>query len=228
MKRKAQKIAELQKDLLCWFEINKRTFPWRKKSMNSYQYVIAETLLQRTKAETIAKFYPGFIKRFPNWQSIDSTSQESIAEFLKPIGLYKQRSARMKKLAYEMVLLNGKFPKERSELEKLPFLGQYIVNAILLFIHKQSEPLLDVNMSRVLERIFEKRKLVDIRYDSFLQKLAYDFVNHEKAKELNWAILDFAAITCKSHNPSCKTCLFNSRCNYAKNLRSIMSTSSVR
>lgn len=218
MKKRAQKVAEIQKELLKWFKVNKRIFPWRNKPMNSYRYVIAETLLQRTKAETIAKFYPNFIQRFPNWQSIDSTSQESIAVFLKPIGLYNQRSGRMKKLAYEMVLLNGELPEEKKELEKIPFFGQYIVNAILLFVHKIPAPLLDVNMSRVLERNFGKRKLADIRHDSYLQKLAQDFVNHENAKELNWAILDFAALVCKP-KPLCENCPLKSNCLYFENFK---------
>ena len=215
MKSQLEKIKKLQKGLLVWFALNQRSFPWRRKRMSKYQYIIAETLLQRTKAETIAKFYPGFIKKYPDWKSIDSATQREIAVSLKPIGLYKQRSARLKKLAYEMVLLKGKVPKDKRELEKISFFGQYIINAILLFIHKRPAPLIDVNMSRVLERFFGERKLADIRYDPYLQKLAYNFVNHEMAKELNWAILDFAALVCKT-KPLCEECPVNKNCLYFK------------
>ena len=48
-------------------------------------------------------------------------------------------------------------------------------------------------MSRVLERFFGKRKLSDIRYDPYLQKLSAIIVEHHKTKEINWAILDFAS-----------------------------------
>jgi A/G-specific adenine glycosylase len=81
--------------------------------MNTYRYIIAETLLQRTKAETVAKFYPGFIERFPNWEAINSTHQRTISSYLKPIGLYKQRAARLKKLAKEMVILKGRLPNRK-------------------------------------------------------------------------------------------------------------------
>lgn len=50
---------------------------------------------------------------------------------LTPIGLYKQRAALIKKLAKEMVRLEGNFPSTKEEIEKLPFAGQYITNAIL-------------------------------------------------------------------------------------------------
>lgn len=213
MKKRTQKIVELQKELLNWFEVHQRKFPWRTKSMTAYRYIIAETLLQRTKAETVAKFYPRFVSKFPNWESIDSTNQKSVAAFLKPIGLYKQRSARLKKLSREMILLKGKLPKEKNELEKISFFGQYIVNAILLFVFHKPAPLLDVNMSRVLERYFGKRKLADIRYDPYLQKLAHDFVNHQEAKKINWAILDFAALVCKP-KPNCENCPVKMNCKY--------------
>ena len=217
MNRK-QKIKFVQDELLKWYEVNQRKFPWRKKSMNAYRYIISETLLQRTKAETIAKFYPEFIKTYPNWESLNRTHQKTIAKDLKPIGLYKQRSSRLKGLAKEMVRINGRLPKERSELEKIPFFGQYIVNAVMLFIHKQPAPLLDVNMARVLERVFGPRKLSDIRYDPYLQKLSQDYINHNLPNELNWAVLDFAAMVCKPLKPLCFDCRLRYKCYYFKDL----------
>ena len=42
----------------------------------------------------------------------------------------------------------------------------------MLLCHNQPFPMIDVNMARVLERYFGTRKLVDIRYDNYLQSLA--------------------------------------------------------
>ncbi len=82
-------------------------------------------------------------------------------------------------------------------------MGQYITNAFELYILKKQSPLLDINMARLLERFFGKRQLVDIRHDPYLQTLAYRVVNIENSKELNWAILDFAALICKRNKPLC-------------------------
>ena len=208
---RSHKITFLQNELLKWANIQQRKFPWRQQNLSSYQYIIAEILLQRTKADTIKDFYPIFILRYPTWESIANTSQADIAQFLRPIGLYNQRSMRLKKLAHEMLLLNSIIPKERKDIEKLSFMGQYIVNAILLFIHNIPAPLLDVNMARILERYFGKRKLADIRYDNYLQELAHDMVNHPNTKNLNYAVLDFAAIVCKP-KPNCSDCPLSSEC----------------
>lgn len=209
-----EEIRFIQGKLLKWFDVNGRSFPWRKKSLSQYQVIISEVLLQRTKAETVAKFYPAFIKTYPNWVSLEKAGIEEIGVFLKPVGLYRQRSKRLHDLAKEMVKRKGKLPRERQELEQIPFLGQYIANAIELQIFKQPSPLLDVNMARVLERYFGERKMADIRYDPYLQDLAKRFVDHTRTKELNWAILDFAALVCKANKPLCNICPLKSKCLY--------------
>lgn len=205
-------ISKFQQTLLKWYNTGGRHFPWRNKRLTHYQIIIAETLLQRTKAETVSKFYSQFIKDFPNWTSLAQADTAEIEQYLKPIGLYRQRAKRLKSLALEMVKRKGKLPRDRAELESIPFMGQYIANAVELIIYKQPSPLIDVNMARLLERYFGKRKMADIRYDPYLQKLSYIIVKHSKAKEINWAILDFAAIICKANNPHCIICPLRQNC----------------
>lgn len=219
MKRDLSKknINFFQGQLLEWYRHNGRTFPWRKKGLTNYDYVIAEVLLQRTKAETVSKFYTQFLNDFPNWKSLADADVTIIEKYLMPIGLYRQRSKRLKSLAEEMVKRNGKLPREREELEQIPFLGQYIANAIELVIFGEPSPLIDVNMARVLERYFGTRKLADIRYDPYLQQLGYKIVQHDKAKDINWAILDFAALVCKARKPLCNICPLNIKCKYLTN-----------
>jgi A/G-specific adenine glycosylase len=209
-----KKIEFFQHTILEWYHANGRKFYWRKKGLSNYQLVIAEVLLQRTKAETVAAFYPSFIAEFPNWKSLAEARLKKIAKHLKPIGLYTQRSVRLRNLAIEMVKRNGRLPKDREELESIPFMGQYIANAVELVIFDQASPLIDVNMSRVLERFFGSRKLADIRYDPYLQALSYKIVEHESPKEMNWAILDFAAIICKANNPIHDTCPLKQYCKF--------------
>lgn len=150
-------IEEFRSNLLEWYRANGRNFLWRKKSNPIYQKVIAEVLLQRSRAETIAAFYPVFVTRFPSWASLASSTEEEIGEFLKPVGLWRRRASSILKLAAEMRRRNGKFPRTREEIESLPGVGQYIANAVLMFAHGEPQPLLDVNMARVLERYFRPR-----------------------------------------------------------------------
>lgn len=209
-----KEIKYLQEKLLAWYKASGRHFPWRNKSISNYQKVIAEVLLQRTKAETVAKFYKQFIIDYPRWKSLVEADVKDIEEYLKPIGLYRQRSVRLQNLAKEMLKRNGRLPQDRADLESIPFMGQYIANAVELIVFNQTSPLVDVNMARVIERYFGPRKMADIRYDPYLQDLAYRVVNHKEAKYINWAILDFATLVCTARSPKCEGCIFNKNCFY--------------
>jgi A/G-specific adenine glycosylase len=206
IQEKKEKIKWLQKYLLKWYAVSGRHFPWRNKSITNYQAVIAEVLLQRTKAETVAKFYLQFIKDYPNWKSLADAKLKDLERYLMPVGLYRQRAKRLQNLAVEMVKRNGRLPQNREELESIPFMGQYIANAVELVVFNKPSPLIDVNMARVLERFFGPRKMADIRYDPELQELAYMLVKHKEAKIINWAVLDYAALVCKPGIIKCKDC----------------------
>lgn len=207
-------IEHFQNKILEWFKENGRHFPWRNSSATNYEKIISEVLLQRTKAETVAKFFPVFIKKYPSWRQLGNASESELNEILKPLGLYNQRGHRLYKLAQKMKKRNGIFPESRYMVEKFPMMGQYITNAYELFILNKPAPLLDVNMARVIERYFGPRKLADIRYDPYLQELSKIIVDHQKSKEINWSILDFAAIVCKKQTPICNNCKLKTSCNY--------------
>ena len=207
-------INEFQSKLLAWFTVHGRVLPWREPGLSDYELFIAEVLLQRTKAENVANYYPRFLATFPSWESLANIDSELLEEYLRPLGLAAQRTPRIKALAAEMVARHGKIPRDRADLETIPLVGQYIANAIEQVIFNQPSPLLDVNMARLLERYFGPRKLADIRYDPYLQELARRVVAHPQAKHLNWAVLDFAALVCKALRPSCPGCPLNRNCLY--------------
>lgn len=207
-----RKLTNFRFKLLRWFKDHGRRFPWRKASLSNYKYVISEILLQRTRAETVARFFPSFIDEFPSWKQLDSSSVVRLQLYLQPIGLWRRRASSIQAFSKAMVKTNGRLPKTRKEIEALPGVGQYITNAILLLCHGEAQPLLDGNMARVLERVFGPRKLADIRYDPYLQKLSWKVVQCKKSKELNWAILDLAASVCLQRKPRCSICPLESMC----------------
>src|SRR5690349_20688713 len=88
------KVHHLRQSLLSWWGRSQRKFPWRKKSASRYQQIVSEVLLQRTRAETVAAYWPSFLSRFPSWRSLAETSTNQIEAALKPIGLAKQRAPR--------------------------------------------------------------------------------------------------------------------------------------
>ena len=205
--------------MLNWYRQHGRRFPWRKRSASNYKKIIAEVLLQRTRAETVAKFFPTFIARYPSWSQLATANEKELITLIRPVGLWRRRSKSLINLARELAKRNGRFPRDREQIEALPGVGQYIANSIMLLCHNRPQPFLDTNMARVLERYFGPRKLSDIRYDPYLQRLARMVVDCPDAIALNWAILDFAARTCSIRIPKCGQCALASECRFAKESR---------
>lgn len=213
----AIRLRGLIKNLDSWYTHHGREFPWRTPEASVFELVVTEILVQRTRAETVAKLYQQFFNRYRSWTDLQESSLCELEEMLKPIGLWKRRAKAMKDLAQALKKTGYFFPSSRSEIERLPAVGQYVANAIELFLHGRSRPLLDTNMSRVLERYFRKRDLADIRHDPWLQSIARALI--EKAPNpsiLNWAVLDLGAMICKPSNPSCNSCPLWKGCNYRK------------
>ncbi|WP_109792733.1 hypothetical protein [Minwuia thermotolerans] len=208
------KITRLRSNLLRWYATNGRDFPWRRDSTSVFERICVEVLLQRTRAETVSSMYGTFFGRFRSWEEIAGARIDELEEQFKPIGLWRRRARSMHGLATYAADHRGIFPSTETGLAKVPAVGQYVANAILLFQHGRRRPLLDVNMARVLERHVRPRRLADIRHDPWLQAAARWLVRDGDPAIVNWATLDFASTTCKPRNPACPGCTVSRTCQF--------------
>ncbi|MEX0596259.1 MAG: hypothetical protein WD512_07140, partial [Candidatus Paceibacterota bacterium] len=156
-------IRFFRRVLLEWFASNKRDFPWRKNEISNYELILCEILLQRTKAETVAKYYKTFFNKYPNWEKLSYATINDLESILKPLGLYKHRAGRLNKIIQEYRERNGALPKNKNELQDSNLSTLYMSNAYELFILNHRAALLDVNMSRVLSRYFYPKEFKDVR-----------------------------------------------------------------
>lgn len=215
-----RRLSRLAHDLLAWARENGREFPWRSRAAGTYEKIAVEVLLQRTTASAVAGFYEAFFARFPGWDQLAAAPTESLEEFLKPLGLWRRRAASLIGLARYARDNSGDFPADPADHAAIPAVGQYVSNAILMFQHGHSAPLIDANMARVIERFLRPRRLVDIRHDPWLQEAARWLVRGRGPEATNWAVLDFAAVVCKARVPICPSCPVRSRCSfYRRNSR---------
>lgn len=178
--------------------------------------LIAELMLQRTRADQVANVYDAFMKRFPGPRVAAAADPGEITSILEHLGL-RHRIPRFiqlfRKLSTEY---DGTVPPKFEHLIDLPGVGRYIASAVLCFGFGEPVPVVDANVVRVLRRFFglssaKKRAHTDPLFWNFSRKL----LPGNKEVEFNEAILDFAAIICKS-KPQCKTCPVSSNCQYFK------------
>jgi len=62
-------FREIGRRILQWWYENKRDYPWRHER-DPYRILIAEIMLQRTKAEQVVPVYVEFISRYPTVQDL--------------------------------------------------------------------------------------------------------------------------------------------------------------
>lgn len=214
----AGRIKAFRSRLLHWFESYARQFPWRSSDATPYVQVLTEVLVQQTRAENVAAALPAILHRYPDWQTLAQARISDLERLLRPLGLWRRRARALKNLAVALRKLDWKWPIERDDLEELPAVGPYVASAVRIFEHQLREPLLDVNMARLLERYFGKRILADIRYDPWLQTLAQRLVAEEDPRRVNWAVLDFGALICTARKPRCPKCPLRMGCLFFRNV----------
>lgn len=209
-----EKIRLFDEILLEWHNTkNKRTFPWREGN-DPYRILVAEIMLQRTKAEQVAPVFLLFTSRFPKVKTLNDASLSEIESYFSNLGLL-WRAKKVKKLAKSITEhFEGKIPKERKELIQLPGVGDYVADAVLCFAYNQDVAAVDSNVCRVIGRVFGLEKKKEARRDGVYRTLAQKLLPKGKCKKFNWAIIDLASTICTPKAPNCKNCPLSNICNY--------------
>ncbi|MBE9574641.1 MAG: hypothetical protein IMF20_05875, partial [Proteobacteria bacterium] len=142
---------------------------------------------------------------------------EEIDNLIKEIGLF-YRGQRLKKIAEQIVnKFTGNIPMSKEDLMSLYGVGAYISNAVLCFAFKTRVPIVDTNVLRVYERVFNVRSLKSRPHtDKGMWDFAEKVLPKENYVEYNYALLDFASEVCRAKNPLCEICPIKSICVYRK------------
>ena len=220
------RILWLRRRLLPWFARYGRSFPWREPGTTPYEVVVAEILLQRTTAAGVARVYKAFVEHYPSWAALAQAPLGGLENALRPLGLWRQKALAFQRLAQSIGERGGALPRTRTELERLPGIGPYTASAVLAVVYGQAEPLLDVNMARLLGRFLGSSASAESSPGRALHALALRLVRGKRSLDVNWAALDFGALVCRARRPLCPECPLRTRCEYAR-ARQLQPTSSA-
>lgn len=198
--------SELVEAILKWFEKEGRDFPWRTENISPYHALVAERLLQRTKAEKVAKVFPIFLEKFPSPTELADSSKEEVANLLNPLGLQTTKSGQLVKMAKEIEEnYGGEVPQSYDSLTGLTGVGDYTASAVLCMCYDKDIIMLDTNSARVLHRLFSISLPSDLRIASKLRKKFNQILPSGRAKDFNFSLIDLSAVFC-TPDPSCSEC----------------------
>ncbi|KXS40900.1 MAG: A/G-specific adenine glycosylase [Methanohalophilus sp. T328-1] len=176
--------------------------------------MIAEFMLQRTKAQQVSRIYPIFINQFPDIKSLVNADIEDIFKIIHPLGLHWRTFHFIKAAKYIENKYAGKIPPYRKELLNIPGIGNYTAGAILTLCFNKPEYVIDSNIARFINRFYGLELEGDIRRKKIIREKSQEIFNYESPGKLLYSILDFTALICKPNNIKCRTCHLKDICEY--------------
>ncbi len=203
---------EFNRALLAWYRRHGRTLPWRN-IRDPYRILLSEIMLQQTQANRVLEKYPLFLKRFPTITRLARARQRSVLLAWWGMG-YNNRAVRLHRLAKAVVAEHdGRLPSRLEDLLVLPGIGPYTAHAILASIHHRAVPAIDVNVSRVLSRVFWRMKSTEQHEDQAkVWGLAANLISRRKPYDWNQALMDLGATICIARKPICSVCPVSRLC----------------
>ena len=204
----------ITKKILKWYDLNKRSLPWRKSvSLQKRQYytLVSEFMLQQTQVATVIPYFNRFTKDIPNLKALAKVKNKKLIKLWEGLGYYS-RARNLKKTAQNVVkVFKGKLPCNFEDLILLPGIGNYTASAILAIAFNKPYIPLDGNIERVLKRYLYLKKVKDIKKDNLIKKKTI-FGTSSRSSDYAQALMELGALICKPTNPLCSQCPISNKC----------------
>ena len=204
----------ITKKILNWYDLNKRSLPWRKnvsQLKKHYYTLVSEFMLQQTQVVTVIPYFDRFINKIPNLKKLSTIQDRELIKLWEGLGYYS-RVRNLKKTAKIIISkYNGKIPNNYEDLISFPGIGNYTANEILAIAFNKSCIPLDGNIERVLKRYLYLKKDEEIQKDNLIKKKSI-FGISLRASDYAQALMELGAIICKPKNPECNGCPISKNC----------------
>ncbi|MBI5214590.1 MAG: A/G-specific adenine glycosylase [Ignavibacteriae bacterium] len=201
----------LQQHLLRWYRKHRRIFLWRKTT-DPYEILVSEIMLQQTQVSRVQEKLPVFLKSFPDFPSLAKATKAEVIRAWRGMG-YNNRAVRLNELAKIVVeQYDSKLPATIALLEELPGIGKYTSHAVSCFGFRKRVPVVDVNIRRVLSRLFWKMKKPDeLKSEKEIWQFAEQILPRD-AYTWNQALMELGGRYCKAGRPKCGDCPVEQDC----------------
>ena len=214
------KDPTLTNKILKWYDLNKRSLPWRKKvsqEKKEYYTLISEFMLQQTQVATVLPYFQRFIKNIPTIEKLSKFNDERLIKLWEGLGYYS-RVRNLKKSAQIVVKnFNKRLPQSFTDLKSLPGIGDYTASAISAIAFNKPLIPLDGNIERVLKRFLYLKKKNQIKKENLQKHKKVLGVSINRSSDYAQALMELGALICKPVNPLCKQCPILKKCKSFKN-----------
>lgn len=202
-----------------WYALQARDLAWRKKP-TPYGVWISEIMLQQTQVSTVVDYYKRWMKKFPSIKKLSTATKDEVLVLWQGLGYYKRAISIWETARLLVANHRGRIPNDLKALMELPGIGRYTASAILSFAFGMRQPMVEVNISRVLTRFFFKsiEEKLKGKNNSPSNVDFWELSNlilpatAAKAVLVNQALMELGATVCKLKDPVCLDCPLSDMC----------------
>lgn len=201
----------MSKELLKWYDLNKRDLPWRM-TKDPYKIWLSEIMLQQTQVATVIDYFNRFIEAFPTVEALALATEEHVFKLWEGLGYYS-RAKNLIRCANKVVAdYHGKFPENIEDLIKLPGIGPYTAGAIASIAFDKPEPAVDGNVLRVVSRLYCLGEPINESKHQPLYRQKTMALMTERPSDFTQAMMELGAMICTPKSPACSKCPLTEIC----------------
>ena len=208
------KDPTLSNKILKWYDLNKRSLPWRQKissEKKQYYTLVSEFMLQQTQVATVIPYFKRFIKDIPDLETLASFQDRKLIKLWEGLGYYS-RVRNLKRTAQIIIKdFKKKIPDNFLNLKSLPGIGDYTASAISAIAFNKPIIPLDGNVERVLKRYLYLKKESQIQKKNLIKNKKV-FGISDRSSDYAQALMELGALICKPNNPICEECPISKNC----------------
>ena len=173
---------------------------------------MTEILLKQTRADRVGDVRSGLFDTYPSPAALARADPSGLAKRIRTLGFGRQRSEQL--LALGHALNEQPIPRQPALLRTLPGIGPYSAAAAACFAYGRQCIALDVNVARILGRVFGiAPKRGELRKSPLIRAVGQRLIEGANPRRINWALLDLGAAACRPQ-PKCHICPLQARCQY--------------
>ncbi|MEY4488937.1 MAG: hypothetical protein RIQ79_1445 [Verrucomicrobiota bacterium] len=191
--------------LLEWYQLNRRSLPWREEP-SLYKTVVSEFMLQQTQVKTMLPYFARWLKALPNFDALAAVEETRVVKLWEGLGYYS-RARNLHRLARVIVALPEP-PRTPEAWRELPGIGPYSAAAITSITFSAPIAVVDGNVVRILSRLVADS--TSYRDSTAAAKtmgtLADALLNSGSPGDHNQAMMELGATVCHRQNPLCTVC----------------------
>lgn len=198
----SRKISGFRAVILNFYQEHGRSLAWRQTS-DVYEVAVSEFMLQQTQVSRVQDKYASFLSRFPTAHSLASASQKDVLVAWQGLG-YNRRALWLQGLAQ---FLTSNPSPSYDELLSVKGVGPYTAAAICSFANNDDVAAIDVNISRIFDRYFNRSD------KEFISQV----LPASRSRDWHNALMDFGSLVCTKRSPSCDSCPLAQSCHAYQN-----------